>query len=363
MLSLRRLLKQYRWFLLPSLALITLSAVLVIAHSLSQPPPEVKQVTLFEPSPTATPHAIASAPAIAPIPKPTASLLPTPSRSPQPVAKAPPKNLGGKPQLTAAEQEMNRRAREQFQAAASSVDAVIEMHVAIAKGVSSLNVGASTNALVADQQGKALGQLEAKQLYTAQTDGGSISLGASQFPETVWIDPGPTGLLYVNDRPYRGRLLLVVNQGTLAAVNYINLRKYLHSVVASEVSPSWHPDALKAQAIAARSYALTYYFRPASSFFHLGNDEYYQVYSGIEREAPETNQAVDATAGEFVSYRGGIVESLYAASDDIVSEAFQGRGMSQLGALDLANQGYTYQQILSHYYPGTGVGRIALDQE
>jgi len=158
-------------------------------------------------------------------------------------------------------------------------------------------------------------------------------------------------------------LLLVADGGNLWAVNYINLRQYLHSVVGSEVSPSWPPESLKAQAVAARSYALTYYFRPVTPLYHLGATEYYQVYGGIEREAPATRKAVDGTAGEFVSYRGGIVESLYAASDDIVAEAFQGHGMSQLGALDLAEKGYTYQQILSHYYPKTGVARVQEDVE
>jgi stage II sporulation protein D len=132
-------------------------------------------------------------------------------------------------------------------------------------------------------------------------------------------------------------------------------------VVASEVSPSWPMEALKAQAIAARSYALTHYFRPASEWYHLGATQRHQVYTGIDREAPPTTQAVDDTSGEFVSYRGGIVESLYAASDAIVARAFQGRGMSQLGALGLAEQGYTYQQILSNYYPGTSVGKIEQD--
>jgi SpoIID/LytB domain protein len=153
----------------------------------------------------------------------------------------------------------------------------------------------------------------------------------------------------------------VAKDGRLWAVNYVNLRNYLHSVVASEVSPSWNNAALKAQAVAARSYALTYYFRPANPLYHLGNDEYYQVYSGIEREAAQTNAAVDETSGEYVSYKGGIVESLYAASDDIVAEAFQGKGMSQLGALSLANQGYSYETILSSYYPGTAVGKIVQD--
>jgi peptidoglycan hydrolase-like amidase len=117
-------------------------------------------------------------------------------------------------------------------------------------------------------------------------------------------------------------------------------------------------EALKAQAVAARSYALTYYFKPVSPLFHLSATEYYQVYSGISREAERTRQAVDGTAGQYVSYQGGIVESLYAASDDIVADAFRGRGMSQLGAKSLAEQGYSYQKILEYYYPGTAVGRI-----
>jgi peptidoglycan hydrolase-like amidase len=119
--------------------------------------------------------------------------------------------------------------------------------------------------------------------------------------------------------------------------------------------------ALKAQAIAARSYALTYYFKPAHSLYNIGDDESYQVYAGADKEADTTYQAVDQTAGEFISYRGGIVESLYAASDDIVIEAHGGRGMSQLGALKLAEEGYDYRQILGTYYPGTGLARIEVD--
>ncbi|NJM57326.1 MAG: SpoIID/LytB domain-containing protein, partial [Synechococcales cyanobacterium RU_4_20] len=58
---------------------------------------------------------------------------------------------------------------------------------------------------------------------------------------------------------------------------------------------------------------------------------------------------------------GGIVESLYAASDEIVMEAFKGGGMSQTGARDLSQQGYNYLQILGYYYPKTSLGRLALD--
>ncbi len=263
--------------------------------------------------------------------------------------------------LSEQQKAMNREAKSRFLATAGTVDSLIEMKVAIAEGVTSANLGVPGGALLLDQNGKQLQQLPAGASYTVQPNGSGISFGNWQLPTIVWVQPPLGGLFQLGDRTYRGRLALVAHEGNLWGVNAINLRQYLHSVVASEVSPSWHMEALKAQAVAARSYALTYYFKPINQLFHLGATEYYQVYTGIDREAERTKQAVDVTAGQFVSYRGGIVESLYAASDDIVAEAFQGHGMSQLGALNLAEQGHSYMQILSNYYPGTGVSRIQED--
>lgn len=347
-------LKQSPWRLLPVLGLIPLSAL--VARDRFSFTPTAQSAS---PAPAPSTAAPAPAPLVSPTPTAVASPKPKPQKTPVPLGP------DGKPILTPEQQALNRRAKAAFEASMASVDSFIEMHVAIAEGVSSLAVGASTSADLLDEKGKSLGQLPAQTLYAASTDGESISLGSSQLPGLVWIQPAPDGVLYVGDqsRPYRGRLLLLTHKGKLWAINYVDLRHYLYSVVGSEVSPSWPMAALKAQAIAARSYALVYYFRPASSFFHLGATEYYQVYSGISREADSVQQAVDATAGEFVSYRGGVVESLYAASDDIVMEAFQGKGMSQLGAYDLAKQGWSDRQILSHYYPSTGVGRIELDHE
>jgi peptidoglycan hydrolase-like amidase len=115
---------------------------------------------------------------------------------------------------------------------------------------------------------------------------------------------------------------------------------------------------LKAQAIAARSYALVHHIRPAHSLYDLGNTERWQVYKGVSSEWNTTRQAVEDTRGLFLSYKGGVVESMYAASDEIVKNVFGGRGMSQNGALSLAQKGYNYQQILSNYYPGTSLAWI-----
>jgi stage II sporulation protein D len=301
-----------------------------------------------------------------PLPKATVAvsplspeLLPSPTKSPMPspLAKA---NL---PSTTESKVETERRKQKIRDAITPNIDSSVEMHVVIASGARALSIAVSGSGKLQDQNGKPLLMLKAGQTYRVEPAGQSMTIGGKAVSKAVWVVPDSKSLVSLGDRTYRGTLLLVADGTQLWAVNYVNLRQYLHSVVGAEVSPSWPPHALKAQAIAARSYALTYYFKPVNQLYHLGSDEYYQVYKGVESEADATRNAVDATAGAFVSYRGGIVESLYAASDDIVAEAFQGHGMSQLGALSLAEQGNTYEQILANYYPKTKVGRIAIDPE
>jgi stage II sporulation protein D len=312
----------------------------------------------FTPSgatPTAAKSPSPSAALPSPVPSPTASPTKTPTPSPNPTAAVDPNAL------TAAERALNEAAKQKIAGAgASSIDALVEMRVAIAEGVPALSLTITQGAVLIDvQTGSQIQELSGA--YSLQPSGDDIQLNGQSLPFIVSIEPLPGGSFTLGDRTYRGRLVVVNDSGKLWAVNLVNLRQYLYSVVASEVSPDWEADALKAQAIAARSYALTYHFKPISSLFDLGATEYYQVYSGIAREADTTNKAVDATASEYVSYKGKVVESLYAASEDIVTEAFQGQGMSQLGALRLANEGFTYKQILGKYYPGTKVGRFQQD--
>jgi stage II sporulation protein D len=313
---------------------------------------------------TVTPVPIAS-------PRPTVSVFPflsvRPSATPQAALPIPQPSIPTQPsstkQAVLSKAELARRSQLALSTLNPNVDSSIEVHVAIASGTTALNIAVSGSGKLFDQGGQPLQGLTASQPYLVQADAQGMTVGGKPAPKITWVVPDQGSLVYVGDRGYRGTLLLVADNGKLWAVNYVNLRLYLYSVVGAEVSPSWPMAALKAQAIAARSYALTYYFKPANKLYHLGSDEYYQVYKGVESEADTTRTAVDQTAGSFVSYRGGIVESLYAASDDIVSDAFQGHGMSQLGALKLAGQGYTYEQILKNYYPKTGVGRIEIDQE
>ncbi|NJO80943.1 MAG: SpoIID/LytB domain-containing protein [Cyanobacteria bacterium RM1_2_2] len=355
--------KRYPLLLLSLLAALQVAGVLLLVYRRQAAPPPAASAAPAVPLPTtALPTTLLPPSLDPPFPSPLKPAKTATKSSPPPESAAEPASPQP-PALTPEQQAVNQQYKQEFVPASSMVDSLIEMRVAIAEGVPALSVGSAAEAAVMDQDRNPLLTLAAGTSYGVQPDGSGLGLNGTQLPSIILIEPANGNLFTLGDRTYRGRLLLVNDGGKIWAVNLVNLRHYLHSVVASEVSPSWKPEALKAQSVAARSYALTYYFKPMSSLFHMGATEYYQVYSGIDREAPETSQAVDATAGEFVSYRGGIVESLYAASDDIVAEAFQGHGMSQLGALNLAEQGYTYHQILANYYPGTGLGRIVQDYE
>ncbi len=92
--------------------------------------------------------------------------------------------------------------------------------------------------------------------------------------------------------------------------------------------------------------------------FHLTSGERHQAYKGIATEYNTTHQAVGETSGQILSYQGGVVESLYAATQAIVDKAHKGAGMSQNGAYAYANQGYDYRQILGVYYPGVAIARL-----
>lgn len=285
---------------------------------------------------------------------PSQSAVPTTkSNTSQPVAKA------QTPTSSKTHQPKNKSqssTKSQAKAAQSShTTPSIDIRVAIATGEKSLVVGTSTGGELRDTRGKVLGTLPANEAANVIPNGASLRVGKWDTPAGVWVKPTKGGLVFVGDRWYRGNVLLVSQGNTLLAVNYVDLESYIASVVGCEVAPSWPMDALKAQAIAARSYALVHYLRPANSLYDLGNTQRWQVYRGINSEWNTTRHAAEETKGVFLSYKGGVVESLYAANDEIVSKAHGGRGMSQNGALSMAQQGYNYQQILGKYYPGASL--------
>ncbi|MDP2711068.1 MAG: SpoIID/LytB domain-containing protein [Solirubrobacteraceae bacterium] len=112
------------------------------------------------------------------------------------------------------------------------------------------------------------------------------------------------------DGSYRGNLQIRSSSlGSVSAINAVNLEDYLRGVVAGEMPSSWPQEALRAQAVAARTYALAT-TKNGDGFDHYA-DTRSQVYNGISGETAATDRAVAATAGKVVSYEGKPVVTYY----------------------------------------------------
>lgn len=101
----------------------------------------------------------------------------------------------------------------------------------------------------------------------------------------------------------------------LTVINVVNLEDYLKGVVPTEMSPSWPIEALKAQAICAR----TYFAKSIGSYgkygFDVTGDTYSQAYTGTSRATANSDAAVDQTAGKYVTYNGALCTTFYFSSD------------------------------------------------
>ena len=139
-----------------------------------------------------------------------------------------------------------------------------------------------------------------------------------RLPGPLTFVPGQVPLKL--GRPYRGSIQVSVAGGRLRAINSVGLEAYLYGVVPDEVPHTWPPEALKAQAVAARSYALV---TRKSGAFDLYADARSQVYGGVDAEEFATTAAVDATAGQILSYRGQIAVTYFFSTSGGRTAAIQ----------------------------------------
>ncbi len=121
--------------------------------------------------------------------------------------------------------------------------------------------------------------------------------------------------IFVNCRPYRGDIVILRSaDGTLSAINVLDVESYLKGVLVHEISPKWPIDAIKAQAIAARTYALYQKEICVHKPYDLVADTSSQVYGGFSSEKNKTNRAVNFTFGEVLLYRGKVFPAFFHAT-------------------------------------------------
>ena len=187
---------------------------------------------------------------------------------------------------------------------------VSRVRVLLTSGVKTLTVNSTVDFKVRDGSGVvhtlSAGAYPLTTALKLRVDGQSK---ASALPGPLLFQPGSAALALKHR--YRGSIQIDVSAGKLRAINMVGLEQYLYGVVPSEMPYTWAPEALKAQAIAARSYALA---TRRTGAFDLYPDTRSQVYLGIEHEKPSTNAAVNATAGQVVLYDGEVAKTYFFSS-------------------------------------------------
>lgn len=129
--------------------------------------------------------------------------------------------------------------------------------------------------------------------------------------------PAGTDFLRVDGKPYRGFFDVSLNAGgQITIVNQVAMEAYLLGVVPAEISPTSYPEfeALAAQSIAARTYALKNMGKYRSDGFDLTADTRTQVYAGVSGERDMTNDAVRRTAGVAIYYQDSLIDAMYMST-------------------------------------------------
>jgi len=136
----------------------------------------------------------------------------------------------------------------------------------------------------------------------------------------VMVPRTPETLIEINGVRYRGRVSVRNTGGTLSAINVLPMEEYLRGVVPREIGTTAPLEALKAQAIAARTAAFTKLGKHGTAGFDLCATVCCQVYGGASAEHSRTDEAVRATAGEVLVYSGRIADTPYHACCGGVTE-------------------------------------------
>ncbi len=149
----------------------------------------------------------------------------------------------------------------------------------------------------------------AKRLIITVT-GGSLRVAGERERGELSVT-ARSGRIKVGSYSYRGRMRIAAVDGKVQVVNVVDMENYLASVLGSEMGASWPREALKAQAVVARSYTLVNKRKSRNRAFDVDASVLSQVYKGIKGEDSRTRAAVDATRGEVLMVGGEIVEGFY----------------------------------------------------
>lgn len=178
------------------------------------------------------------------------------------------------------------------------------VRVLLRRDANLLRVSCDTTLLSSGRTWEAGTELEVR------ADGGTVVAGGLRAGR-IEFSAVADGTLRLDGRRYRGRFVVTAVDGRLRLVNVLPMESYLAGVVGREMSPSFCMEALKAQAIAARTYALDRMRSSKNKDHDITTGQEAQVYGGVDGESDGVRRAVGETAGEVLHYDGKIFPAFY----------------------------------------------------
>ncbi len=192
--------------------------------------------------------------------------------------------------------------------------ASVLLRVGVAVNTPRVTVGSSTDARILNSQGQPLADIQAMTPLTGTASSLGVQLG-SVSDSRLYLQPAtPDGLVFIDKHWYRGLVELVPGKRGVIAVNQVGLDDYVSSVVGSEMGHRFPAEALKAQAVAARTYVLFHRNQRLNQPFDVGNDTTWQVYKGVSAESNLTQMAARDTSDQVLTYQSQIINAVFHSS-------------------------------------------------
>jgi stage II sporulation protein D len=237
-----------------------------------------------------------------------------------------------------------------------------QLRIGLAVGASSATIGGGDDLVITDPSGARIAAVPAGEQWRMVPSGagielqppGSRAVGPSEMIAVVTTDP--RHLVRVNGRPYRGVVEVLRDTAGLTVVNRLLLESYLAGVVSAEMGRRSQQEfeALKAQAVVSRTYALRNLRRRMALGFDLHAGVSDQVYGGSVSETPEGLEAVGLTRGQVLTFEGKPIDAFYYSTcgghtaDGV--EAFRAASRPYLRSFaDVDQHGQAYCRISPRY--------------
>lgn len=163
-----------------------------------------------------------------------------------------------------------------------------------------------------DSPSEQIGIIRARRIGLITAVSGKLLIDGTATGVSVIIAESPgKDFIFVNDCRYRGQIEIRASTYSMQIINILDIEQYLYGVVPREMSASWPEEALKAQAIAARTYAIYQLLHRKYGGYDLKSTVESQVYGGASAETVQTNEAVDATRDLVMAFGDELVAAYF----------------------------------------------------